>query len=207
MEYNKLVKTGQMLGVQPFFGFGVGTDLLDSTRHVLSFDQDGLSFMNRDYYINKTNNEPIDFDNCDNCDLKVQITPISRYFYPFQHYHFYMVEVIRRLAPDQSVDSIRQATKEILKFEQKLAAIMLTIEEQRDFATTYKDMTVGQLRNLSQFEGDFDWLNFLNDFFTDVDITDSERIAMYAQSYFAKLPAVVQNEDKNIVHNYVTWLW
>ena len=83
MEYNKLVKTGQMLGVQPFFGFGVGTDLLDSTRHVLSFDQDGLSFMNRDYYINKTNNEPIDFNNCDNCDLKVQITPISRYVYPF----------------------------------------------------------------------------------------------------------------------------
>ena len=84
---------------------------------------------------------------------------------------------------------------------------MLTIEEQRDFATTYKDMTVGELRNLSQFEGDFDWLNFLNDFFTDVDITDSERIAMYAQSYFEKLPAVIQNEDQNVVHNYVTWLW
>lgn len=79
--YNELVKTGQMLGVQPFFGFGVGTDLQDSTQHVLSFDQDGLSFMNRDYYINKTSNEPIDFEaaSCAQCDLKVRalMTPSS----------------------------------------------------------------------------------------------------------------------------------
>ena len=73
LDYNTLVKVGQMLGVQPFFGFGVGTDLKDSTQHVLSFDQDGLSFMNRDYYINKTTNLPIDFESesCAQCDLKV----------------------------------------------------------------------------------------------------------------------------------------
>jgi len=190
--YPELVKTGQMLGVQPFFGFGVGTDLQDSTRHVLSFDQDGLSFMNRDYYINKTSNTPIDFEACADCDLK--------------HYHDYMVEVIKRLAPGREEASIRVDTANILKFEQKLAAIMLTIEAQRDFSKTYHDMTVGALRNLSRFDVDFDWLPFLNDFFTEVEITNEERIAMYAKDYFEKLPAVVQKEEGTIVHNYVTWL-
>ena len=68
-------------------------------------------------------------------------------------------------------------------------------------------MTVGALRNLSRFDTGFDWLPFLNDFFTDVDITNDERIAMYAKDYFEKLPAVVQGENGAIVHNYVTWLW
>ena len=39
-----------------------------------------------------------------------------------------MVEVIKRLAPGRDEAAIRLDTANILKFEQKLAAIMLTIE-------------------------------------------------------------------------------
>ena len=118
-----------------------------------------------------------------------------------------MVEVIKRLSPGRDESMIRSDTANILKFEQKLAQIMLTIEEQRDFSATYRDMTVGGLRSISIFEGDFDWLVFLNDFFKQVNITDDERIAMYAVEYFKKLPKVIQDEKSEIVHNYVTWLW
>ena len=69
IPFPKIVEIGHKLGNAPFFGFGVGTDLQDSNKHLLSFDQDGLSFMNRDYYINKTDGKPIDFENIE-CELK-----------------------------------------------------------------------------------------------------------------------------------------
>ena len=69
IPFPKIVEIGHKLGNAPFFGFGVGTDLQDSNKHLLSFDQDGLSFMNRDYYINKTDGKPIDFEIVD-CELK-----------------------------------------------------------------------------------------------------------------------------------------
>ena len=70
IPFPQIVEIGHKLGNAPFFGFGVGTDLQDSNKHLLSFDQDGLSFMNRDYYINKTDGKPIDFENVE-CELKV----------------------------------------------------------------------------------------------------------------------------------------
>ena len=68
IPFNEIVGIGHKLGNAPFFGFGVGTDLQDSNKHLLSFDQDGLSFMNRDYYINKTDGTRIDFENVP-CEL------------------------------------------------------------------------------------------------------------------------------------------
>lgn len=83
-----MVSTGHRFGSAPFFGFGVGTDLKDSDKHILSFEQDGLSFMNRDYYINRTNNEPLD------------ITKPS----DINHYFDYITEVIALLEPTRDIE-------------------------------------------------------------------------------------------------------
>jgi len=190
IPFPKIVEIGHKLGNAPFFGFGVGTDLQDSNKHLLSFDQDGLSFMNRDYYINKTDGKPIDFENVE-CELKF--------------YHDYMSKVIKLLSPDRIESEIKVDTAKILKFEQKLAGIMMTIEQARDFSNNYQDISIGELMNITTIP-DFNWLKFLNSFFTDEKIEDTERIALYARDYFHQLPKLIQDEDPNVIHNYVTWI-
>ena len=102
IPFPKIVEIGHTLGNVPFFGFGVGTDLQDSNKHLLPFHEDGLSFMNRDYYINKTDGKPIDFENVE-CELKF--------------YHDYMSKVIKLLSPDRVESDIKADTAKILKFE------------------------------------------------------------------------------------------
>ena len=46
----------------------------------------------------------------------------------------------------------------------------------------------------------------MNSFFTDETIEDTERIALYARDYFHQLPKLIQEEDPNVIHNYVTWI-
>jgi predicted metalloendopeptidase len=70
------------------FGFGVGTDLKDSNKHILSFEQDGLSFMNRDYYINRTDGVPFDI---------TKPSDINSYFQ-------YIVGVISLLEPTRDTE-------------------------------------------------------------------------------------------------------
>ena len=41
----------QASGLRPFFGFGVGPDLHNSTRNIAGIDQGGLTLSDRDYYI------------------------------------------------------------------------------------------------------------------------------------------------------------
>ena len=54
-----------------------------------------------------------------------------------KYYHEYMIEVVSLLAPDRDRELIRKDTANIVKFEQKLASIMMTIEQQRDFSSNY----------------------------------------------------------------------
>ena len=79
---------GHRFGSAPFFGFGVGTDLTDSDRHILSFEQDGLSFMNRDYYINRTDNQPFNIS---------EPSDINNYF-------DYITSVINLLEPTRNIE-------------------------------------------------------------------------------------------------------
>ena len=87
----------------------------------------------------------------------------------------------------------------------KLAEIIMTIEQARDFSNNYQDISIGELMNITTIP-DFNWITFLNSFFTDETIEDTERIALYARDYFHQLPKLIQEEDPNVIHNYVTWI-
>ena len=81
----------------------------------------------------------------------------------------------------------------------------MTIEQARDFSNNYQDISIGELMNITTIP-DFNWITFLNSFFTDETIEDTERIAMYARDYFHQLPKLIQEEDAHVIHNYVTWI-
>ena len=53
---------------------------------------------------------------------------------------------------------------------------------------------------------DFDWLDFLNYFFTNVTITDNERVALYAEEFYSEIPKIVREEKASVLHNYAVWL-
>ena len=93
----------------------------------------------------------------------------------------------------------------VLQFEQKLAAIMMTIEEQRDFSKNYNEMTIRDLAAIANFT-DFNWESFLNGFFGAGTMEPAERVAIYAKEYYKLLPDVLRNTDYNVLHNYVVWI-
>ena len=161
--------------------------------------------------------------------LQTTVELICRYLITSKFYHDYMSKVIKLLSPDRVESDIKADTAKILKFEQKLAEIMMTIEQARDFSNNYQDISIGELMNITTIPGqgcivkcpiinrftghdfsnlsqDFNWITFLNSFFTDETIEDTERIALYARDYFHQLPKLIQEEDANVIHNYVTWI-
>ena len=93
----------------------------------------------------------------------------------------------------------------ILEFEQQLALIMMTIEQQRDFSTNYHEITIGDLARLATF-ADFNWETFLNGFFGENAIDATERIAIYAKDYYSSLPEIIAKTDYQVLHNYVAWI-
>ena len=68
-------------------------------------------------------------------------------------YHDYMSKVIKLLSPDRIESEIKVDTAKILKFEQKLAGIMMTIEQARDFSNNYQDISIGELMNITTIPG------------------------------------------------------
>ena len=59
-----------------------------------------------------------------------------------------MIEVVKLLDPSRDAESIRRDTADILKFEQKLAKIQMTIEQQRDFSTNYHSQPFYRTSNI-----------------------------------------------------------
>jgi len=164
MTPQELVQTAHSLGSPAIFGFGVGVDLADSNQHILSMEQDGLSFMTRDYYISRNGTA---------FDILEENTPL--YFY-----YEYMTGVIRLLNPETEGAFINERAMKILQFEQELAKLMMSPEEQRDYNANYEEITMKELIEMTSFE-DWDWISFFASFFGEKEVTENERIVIFAR--------------------------
>lgn len=177
------------------FVWNVGEDDKNSSVHVLQIDQGGLSLGNREYYINKTDDDPI---------LSALLE--------------YMVDITTLLYKDKKNVSevntiiqgdIRQQMEDILSFEKQVAEISSPASQQRDEERRYHSFNVEQLQNISDF---LSWEGFFQKAFdsADVHINSSQRIIVYSPDYMRNLSELITNmtteeRGRNTLNNYILW--
>ncbi|CRK96791.1 CLUMA_CG009917, isoform A [Clunio marinus] len=179
----KLHNTYNMGGL---FGWAVGEDDRNSSKHIIQIDQGGLTLPTRDNYINKTAQHE-----------KILVAYLE-----------YMTKIGILLGATNKNDTRRQM-KEVIDFETRLAGITIPNEDRRDEESLYNLMTLTELQDLAPF---INWRDHFEDAFRLVNrkISDKEKVVVYAPTYLKNLTLLVNNytrsdNGKIILHNYLVW--
>uniref|UniRef100_A0A182MER4 Uncharacterized protein n=1 Tax=Anopheles culicifacies TaxID=139723 RepID=A0A182MER4_9DIPT len=166
------------------FGWAVGEDDRNSSKHIIQIDQGGLTLPSRDNYLNKTANAKI-----------------------LTAYLEYMTKVSVLLGADET-DARRQMLA-VIEFETRLANITTPQDMRRDEETLYHPMTLAMLQEKAPF---INWQEHFEEAFRLVrrKITEKERVVVYAPEYLEKLNILIKeytatDEKKIILNNYLVW--
>ncbi|XP_067124089.1 endothelin-converting enzyme homolog isoform X3 [Centruroides vittatus] len=167
------------------FTWGVGEDERNSSNNIIQVDQGGLGLPTKDYYINKTEDDPV---------LNAYLT--------------YMTKVGVLLGGEEN--ATRRQMKEVIKFETKLAMITIPAEERRDDEQLYNKMTIAQLQVLAPV---INWLKYFNFAFASVDrkLSAEEEVVVYAPQYLGNMSSLVIDylssvQGKIVLSNYLGWM-
>ncbi len=121
------------MGIGSLFRFGVGQDIKDVEKHIVSFSQGGLTLPNRDYYTAPENEE------------------IRK------AYQVYISDILQ-MAGKEAKTADKMALH-ILKFEYKMAEGMLKPAEMRDPENRYHKMSLTEGKTTL---GEFNFANYLD---------------------------------------------
>lgn len=155
------------------FGWAVGEDDRNSSKHVIQIDQGGLTLPTRDNYINRTEQH-----------IKI-----------LNAYLDYMTKIALLLGADNENDTKRQM-QDIIDFETRLAEITIPNEDRRDEEQLYNMMSLQELQERAPF---INWRNHFEDAFRIVKkkISDKEMVVVYAPEYLKNLSVIISNYTAN----------
>ncbi|XP_055546148.1 endothelin-converting enzyme homolog isoform X1 [Wyeomyia smithii] len=166
------------------FGWAVGEDDRNSSKHIIQIDQGGLTLPSRDNYLNKTANAKI-----------------------LNAYLDYMTKVSVLLGAEEA--EARRQMSDVVEFETRLANITTPQDMRRDEEEMYHLMTLTTLQEKAPF---INWRDHFEEAFRLVKrkITEKEKVVVYAPEYLQKLDTLVQeyhstDEKKTILNNYLVW--
>ncbi|KZS20196.1 Endothelin-converting enzyme 1 [Daphnia magna] len=169
-----------------FFTWAVAEDDKNSSRHIIQMDQSGLTLPNRDYYINKTENDEI-----------------------LVAYLDYMTKVGVLLSSSVDPQQIRTEMKDIIELETRIAQITVASAERRDEEKLYHALTVADLQNLAPF---LDWNAYFQSAFfqVNISITPSHPVVVFSPDFLHNLSVVIEDlvvtdKGKRMLHNYMGW--
>ncbi len=154
------------------FGWAVGEDDRNSSRHRIQIDQGGLTLPTRDNYINKT----------------------AQHEKILSAYLEYMTK-IGMLLGAKDENSTRKQMQEIIEFETRLAEITIPNEERRDEESLYNLVTLTQLQEEAPF---INWRDHFEDAFRLVNrkISEKEKVVVYAPKFLRNLTPLINNYTK-----------
>lgn len=154
------------------FGWAVGEDDKNSSRHIIQIDQGGLTLPTRDNYLNKTAHEKV-----------------------LTAYLDYMTRVCVLLGANEK--SAKLQMSDVIEFETRLAEITIPADERRDEEILYNQMTIYELQEIAPF---INWREHFADALRIVKrkVTDKERVVVYAPEYLKKLTIIVTEYNKTI---------
>ncbi|XP_048879417.1 endothelin-converting enzyme 1 isoform X2 [Brienomyrus brachyistius] len=159
----------------PFFTVFVSTDSKSSNSNIIQVDQSGLGLPSRDYYLNKTANEKY---------LKAYLD--------------FLVELGILLGGSE--ETSRTLMQEIVDFETTLANITVPQEERRDEELIYHKIQAKELATLAPA---IEWMPFLTEVFSPVELNDSEPVVVYAKEYLEKVSNLINHTNKSLLNNYM----
>ncbi|XP_063707260.1 endothelin-converting enzyme homolog isoform X2 [Culicoides brevitarsis] len=190
-----LMKVQNEYNMGGLFGWAVGEDDRQSTRHVIQIDQGGLTLPTRDNYLNKTAHQKV-----------------------LDAYLDYMTKVAVLLGANESDAKIQM--QGVIDFETELAKITIPSEDRRDEEAMYHNMTLAELQDLAPF---IDWRAHFDDAFRRAfkdnyssatkksrKITEKEHVVVYAPQYLHNLTNIIKKyqnttEGKIVLNNYLVW--
>ncbi|ALC49112.1 Nep3 [Drosophila busckii] len=167
------------------FGWAIGEDDKNSTRHIIQIDQGGLTLPTADYYNNKT-------------DIHRKV---------LSEYIEYMTKVCVLLGANES--DARLQMEAVINFEKKLANITIPMEDRRNEEAMYHLMNLTQLTELAPF---LNWSDHFDNAMQLVNrrVTDNEVVVVYAPEFLKNLSKILLNMQKTdagkiTLNNYLTW--
>lgn len=160
------------------FDFSIATDIKNSTKRVVYFDQGHLG-MSREYLIKGLRDENV------------------------RHYYSYMQKIAVLLGADPR--RVGDELKASLEFEIKLANISLPREERRNASKLYHPMQLSDVRGVAPIVDD--WTEYINRILTEdvIQVPDSERVVVSTPGYLRNLTELLRTEPKRNVANYMMW--
>lgn len=168
------------LKISPLVKVDVHPDLINSSRYIIMLDQPSHT-ITRDAYLANTSH-----------DLNVR-----------KAYKQLMFDLVSLLGGNSK--SVPQQLEEIFELERTLMKVSLTADERVDQSKLYKVMSVKELQQ--ETLGQINWLRFLQIMFQDsgYEITENEKIAIFALEYLKKLSNITANTSERILANYMMW--
>lgn len=165
----KLHNTYNMGGL---FGWAVGEDDRNSSRHIIQIDQGGLTLPTRENYINRT----------------------AQHEKILTAYLEYMTKIGVLLGAKNETQAKKQM-QEIIDFETRIAEITVPNEQRRDEETLYNLMTLTELQDMAPF---INWQNHFEDAFRLVNrkISEKEKVVVYAPKFLKDLTPLIENYTK-----------
>lgn len=151
------------------FGWAVGEDDRNSTKHIIQIDQGGLTLPTRDNYINRT----------------------AQHEKILTAYLDYMTKIGILLGAENE-NVTRKQMQDIIDFETNIAEITVPNEDRRDEESLYNLMTLTELQDLAPF---INWREHFEDAFRVVNrkITEKEKVVVYAPTYLKNLTLLINN--------------
>ena len=184
---NKVLEKFSDYSMTGFFRMSVEQDEKNSSINVVKFGQDGLGLggFSADYYLNKSiNHDPT----------------LSAY-----------LKMLKQFAKIVAGPKAREINVlDVVRFEQRLAAVHLSQTELQDSFKSYKMVNISWLQANMTF---LNWKSYITHVFTDVDIEidDNEPVVIYGLEYFLKLDHLIRiyqrsYRGRRALQNYLVFL-
>ncbi|XP_023296550.2 neprilysin-3 isoform X1 [Lucilia cuprina] len=182
---NTLKKLQNRYNINCLFGWAIGEDDKNSTRHIIQIDQGGLTLPTPEYYENRT-------------EIHRKV---------LKEYIEYMTKVCVLLGANET--DARRQMEEIMNFETKIANITIPLEERRNEEAMYHPMKLSELDAMAPF---INWTEHLDYAMQLVNrrITQKEVVVVYAPEFLKKLSVIIMDmqktvEGRNTLNNYLVW--
>uniref|UniRef100_A0A3Q3B939 Neprilysin n=1 Tax=Kryptolebias marmoratus TaxID=37003 RepID=A0A3Q3B939_KRYMA len=187
-----IARLNEKYGTQLLVNFFVGTDDMDSTSHIIHFDQQtSLGLSSRDYY---------------SCD--------GPYAEVCRAYEQFMIDLAKLIRSDRGLKinetRIREEVMQIMDLERDIANATDTPEDRNNPVLLYNKMELGDLNANFTLEVEsqvFNWTYFTAKIMNTVNISvpSTEKVINYSPNYYRRLNLVLAKYMKRDLQNYMVW--
>lgn len=171
----------KVYGSSAFLTMDVAIDDKNSSKHILEFQQSGLTLSSPSAYL-------------DNRTSPTNLAALKTF----------IVSTLELLNTSTSSSTFEEAADGIIAFETGLAKIFYGNVELRDIDKTYNLLKIEELSTLWP---QFNWEEFVTDMLGEVGVTvmSNETVIMRTPYYFSNLTLLYNATDQSVLENYAKW--